>query len=998
MENKQKNKISALFLSAGQPMSTDNNIAFLKIDEKYNIYDWNLRKLNIQKKEAFIGLGFDKTLEKYTGCHENVIKIDNWRLQGSVGTLLKMVEEIDQDCFIVYGDVLLTKEINGLKLNKSTVFYYNSDRQQDKLSDRIIFGNKHNDFRHDQNTVFSGLVFLKKNDIEYIKNNIALISGIMSDKHLGALISLLIKLKIDFDYQNANNYIHEISEKEDLSKIVLTTKANTLANLRNCLNEWKIPPQVDFTMEEWQNDKDRFYDKIKKLSHPKFVVRSSSKLEDSFNQSNAGAFTSKLNILNDIDAINDAVFEVFESYGKNSLLSEQILVQPMYENVEVSGVAFTKTLAAGSPYYVVNIDDYSGQTDTVTSGTENDLKTYYVLKTTQPCDIIDETLRKIISGLKEIEKTLSSDSLDIEFCISHNELVLLQVRPLIADESTTKIPLATYEAITKLEIEKYNVECAKVAKNGTFAKMPDWNPAEIIGDNPRPFATCLYDILITSNIWAQQRYEYGNRDLRGQPLVTCFSGKPFVNVKLSLESFLPRNLSQDLSSRLLDYYLDIFEKSPQYHDKIEFKVIPSSFNLSTEDMMGDLRKAGFLDAEIREYQKELLATTVKAISSFSNLRDEFQKNEFILTDLRWSEMDNSASFYEAINVCTTFGTLPFAHFARLGFVAVSLLKSGVEQNIISEEEYDTVLKTVNSVTSEMETDFNELKTEHHKESRVKLRDAFNKKYGHLRPGTYDITVKRYDEAFDYYFDLSTPIQPKLPTEKDPLGSNLILTKLYSQLPVELKLVEKDKFIEFVIGAIEFREYSKFCFTALVSNLMKALTKNINDFDAEELSFLSFHEAVSYLNEDGNLTKQTYFRQLISDRKNRYQITCQLELPNIISSERDFYYFESPPSDPNFIGKATTEGEVVYLISIDNDIPIKDKLVCIHSADPGYDWIFSHEIKGLITEFGGANSHMAIRCSELGIPAAIGVGTEKFSVLVKQGNVRLDCRNRKLGVT
>ena len=40
------------------------------------------------------------------------------------------------------------------------------------------------------------------------------------------------------------------------------------------------------------------------------------------------------------------------------------------------------------------------------------------------------------------------------------------------------------------------------------------------------------------------------------------------------------------------------------------------------------------------------------------------------------------------------------------------------------------------------------------------------------------------------------------------------------------------------------------------------------------------------------------------------------------------------------------------------------MICIRGADPGYDFIFNHKILGLITEYGGANSHMSIRCSEL----------------------------------
>jgi len=63
---------------------------------------------------------------------------------------------------------------------------------------------------------------------------------------------------------------------------------------------------------------------------------------------------------------------------------------------------------------------------------------------------------------------------------------------------------------------------------------------------------------------------------------------------------------------------------------------------------------------------------------------------------------------------------------------------------------------------------------------------------------------------------------------------------------------------------------------------------------------------------------------------------------------------------------------------------------IENADPGFDWIFSHNIAGLVTQYGGVNSHMAIRCAELGIPAAIGVGDKIYENL-HEGRLMLDCK-------
>ena len=63
---------------------------------------------------------------------------------------------------------------------------------------------------------------------------------------------------------------------------------------------------------------------------------------------------------------------------------------------------------------------------------------------------------------------------------------------------------------------------------------------------------------------------------------------------------------------------------------------------------------------------------------------------------------------------------------------------------------------------------------------------------------------------------------------------------------------------------------------------------------------------------------------------------------------------------------------------------------IESADPGYDWLFSYKIAGLITKYGGAASHMAIRAAEYSIPSAIGCGENLFNEIVKYTKISIDC--------
>ena len=75
----------------------------------------------------------------------------------------------------------------------------------------------------------------------------------------------------------------------------------------------------------------------------------------------------------------------------------------------------------------------------------------------------------------------------------------------------------------------------------------------------------------------------------------------------------------------------------------------------------------------------------------------------------------------------------------------------------------------------------------------------------------------------------------------------------------------------------------------------------------------------------------------------------------------------------------------------------NNIVLIPQADPGFDWIFSHNISGLITKYGGANSHMAIRAAELNLPAAVGVGELLFQNIAKSKIITLNCENKTISI-
>lgn len=103
--------------------------------------------------------------------------------------------------------------------------------------------------------------------------------------------------------------------------------------------------------------------------------------------------------------------------------------------------------------------------------------------------------------------------------------------------------------------------------------------------------------------------------------------------------------------------------------------------------------------------------------------------------------------------------------------------------------------------------------------------------------------------------------------------------------------------------------------------------------------------------------------------------------------------------PNFIGNKSIISEIIYLKNSNqtDSIQLKNKIVLIKNADPGFDWIFNYEIAGLITAYGGPNSHMAIRAAEFKLPASIGVGEALFDKLKLTHFIQLDCASHKINV-
>ena len=184
------------------------------------------------------------------------------------------------------------------------------------------------------------------------------------------------------------------------------TKAKTLFELSQL--GYNVPSVYYFTVDLWQNDQEGVILKIiQKFSNDLLAIRSSTKAEDTEESSMAGAFESLLNVKPVYEDIKTAVNKVIDSYDDD--LSNQILIQPMVTNVAMSGVVMTQVLDDGSPYHVINYDDSTGETDTVTSGSTIN-KTVYIYNGVDETDFDSPHLLTVLHLIRELEKTFSNVS------------------------------------------------------------------------------------------------------------------------------------------------------------------------------------------------------------------------------------------------------------------------------------------------------------------------------------------------------------------------------------------------------------------------------------------------------------------------------------------------------------------------------------------------------------------------------------------------------------
>ena len=449
-------------------------------------------------------------------------------------------------------------------------------------------------------------------------------------------------------------------------------------------------------------------------------------------------------------------------------------------------------------------------------------------------------------------------------------------------------------------------------------------------------------------------------------------------------------LEEEISEKLVNYYLQSLIENPEKHDKAEFDIVFSCYTLDLPERIKILYKYGFTEEEINKIIISLRNVTNNIIDHKNGLwRKDYEKIKILESrydQIMDSDMNDIEKIYWLLEDCKRYGTLPFAGLARAGFIAVQLLQSMVACNVFTQADYEAFMNGLNSVSSSMNEDFAGLS-----------QNAFLKKYGHLRPGTYDIMSARYDEEPETYFDWNSISISEIP-EKDIFRLSLQqLNRLKEKLDENGLTNNILELMDFIKNAIEGREYGKFAFTKNLSKALQLLSEigEREGISREECAYINVRVVRDLYASTKDI--KVYLKESINRGKEEYKMVQGICLPPFLSSPDEVFSFIYPDSEPNYITSGKIVANVSCLDNISEEIDISDKIVLIPSADPGYDWIFSHGIKGFITMYGGANSHMAIRAGELGIPAAVGVGGKLFSQYQEAKVIEIDALNKMIKI-
>lgn len=739
-------------------------------------------------------------------------------------------------------------------------------------------------------------------------------------------------------------------------------KRATLERLRPLLDTCSIPRGCPITQARWSEARESTLDElVARMGHFRLAVRSDREDEDASQASNAGHYRTRLDVDGgDRRHVGESIDAVFASYG-DPRCTDEVFVQQQIAPVRDAAVAFTHALPDAAPYYVLSVCP-GPRSDNVTRGAAG-AETWYLARDSVRLERLPARWRGYLQCLLQIEAAVGAAPCEVEMAADETGRIwLLQARPLLLRATATQATAALRE-----ETERTLADLPE--QPPLLGMMPDWNPAELLGEHPRPLARDLFDRLITRRAWRLGRAALGYAHAPDARLMSIHAGRPYIDVRASLHSLLPHGLPAPLAERLVEAGCRRLRARPELHDKIEFEIAFTTA-LPHFGFHVDRRYPGLLDDEERSlFARALRVPTSNVLDQAwaQRLADAFETQRAGVP-----AHPDPYALARALEELELGTATRFATAARMAFAVEALLRSLLDHAAIDASQLWRLKRAALADAADA--------------------DAAPPDLGHVRAGTFEIAVPpRREMNARAFAEAMAPAAKKADPSDFDAGE-------WKRLDVALDAADiamsGRAFVAHYRRLLLIRERGKFALARGVSAILDGLQAHAARFGIgrEDTGWLTLAQLL-----DRGVGADVLLRQ-IERAHAQHAAESQLRMPLLIDEAR-LDVVRHGAGEANFLGSGVVSGRAVHIDARTHpdDVPMH-AIAAIASADPGFDWLFLRRPAVLVTAFGGPNSHMAIRCAEAAVPALLGLGPENFKRMLSAERIAIDFDTRTWSTT
>jgi len=498
-----------------------------------------------------------------------------------------------------------------------------------------------------------------------------------------------------------------------------------------------------------------------------------------------------------------------------------------------------------------------------------------------------------------------------------------------------------------------------------FGLMPDWNPAELLGEHPRPLARSLFDALLAHGTWWQARATLGYRRPPRSDLLVGIAGRPCVDVAASFASLLPATVGAADAAAAVRAWCRRLADAPALHDRVELEV---AVTCAEFDRVARLCAGGLGGDRARRIADALRRHSLAAFAP-ARVAAERESAER-RAQACWPVPGGPQALRAALAHVRRGAALPFARAARLDFIGAALLRSAVRVGALDAAQGDRVRAGSGTLAGALV-----------RPGRPGV-DGLHPEV--LRPGTFEIDVPLVgvERAVHAVAWDAAPI----PVPSDLAGLDALLA-------ADGWTVDGATLLRMAADASRAREVGKFALARAIAALLEGIASfgGRLGLDRRQLGWLTLAQLAAARDAGAACDAATRAEA-------RHAADHPLRVPSLLQAPIDLATPEFAAGRPSFLGKRAADGVVLRVArdTAPGQVP-PAAVLAIESADPGFDWVFLRRPAALLTAFGGPQSHMALRCVELDVPAVLGLGLPRFERLARAARLRIDPQRHALAV-